>query len=994
MSAYYSFLPHLRQGLADVISNPDNYSSNSPSSLSERAKLPLNISLLQTAVSGGDTTVPLTQQVMLKGPGDIIGINSSEIVKVFPTNWTTNFEPNYLPYIEFYDEDFPWRYTPARANLENTNDNRYRLRPWISLVVLKENEFENLAFNGILPSINVTAATNNGAFPDEHKTWAWAHVHVNGDLGTSTNDPATNNIKATDLASGINSLQQKLKDNPDCAVARILCPRRLEPNTSYYAFLVPTFELGRKAGLGISIGATDDPLEPAWHGNTIQKQFPVYHQWFFKTGVSGDFESLVRKLKPTAMGNEVGKRAIDLQLPGNPVLDLTAPVDTIGLQGVLHPVGQTPDSWAPVNNFSSKLKDILNAPAAAQAGSPDPVIGPPIYGRWHAQVNTISGDLNPATTNWINTANLDPRFRTFAGAGAEVVRKNQDKYMSIAWSQIGEVLEANRKLRQMQLALQASLTLHTKHIRPLGNEVLLTLSSAVHTKIKAPVQTIYKEVADSAIPNSMFSGAFRRITNPGSAFSRGMSGSGITINAATLIQDVNSGAAVIAPPYTAPGGMISYSILAPGQLTPGYTAGLPPIANFAITAPGISFGAPVFGPPSPAAAALVSSVIPLNATISTLAPYTYSTGPSLNMSSSANTVSTSINPQNALFELAQKQVKLFDPNSSVYTAVPSIDTVLAAPRIDLPMYQALAELSTEWLMPGLKTIADNTISLLEMDQKYIEAYMLGLNYEMARELLWRGYPTDQRGTCFQFFWGYSGSLSSVPSTSTSLDNYKDIYPIHKWRNSYLHYGPLTKLGNNSPRLNALGSGVSMLILTIRGELFRRYPGVKIYMQKAKWQYNTATPPQPLLGQPRIIDGSAPPLYPVFSAQVYPDVYFLGFPIDATTAKGAITDDLHPGYFFVFEEQAGALKFGADEVTDGVNYTNSIASGSWNDLNWGHIKSNPAYAGYIDPAYELYLNVASASYPDGVRWGRNSAGLAYALLQLPVKLDVHAKELIV
>lgn len=993
MSAYYSFLPHLRQGLADVISNTDNYSSNSPSSLNERAKLPLNISLQQTAVSGGMTTVPVSQQIMLKGPGDIIGINSNEVVKVFPTNWTTNFEPNYLPYIEFYDEDFPWRYTPAKANLETSNDNRYRLRPWISLIVLKEDEFENLSFNGILPSINIIAATNNGAFPDEHQTWAWAHVHVNGDLGANPNDPGTNNITAAALASGMNTLQQKLKSNPDSAVARILCPRRLDPNTSYYAFLVPTFELGRKAGLGISIDPMADPLEPAWHGNTIQKHFPVYYQWFFKTGVAGDFESLVRKLKPTIVGNEVGKRAVDLQLPGNPVLDITTPVDTIGLQGVLHPIGQTPDTWAPGNNFSTELKDILNAPALAQAGSPDPVIGPPIYGRWHAQVNTISGDLNPTTTDWINTVNVDPRFRMFAGVGAEVVRKNQDKYMSIAWNQIGEVLEANRKLRQMQLALQASLTLHNKHIKPLGDEVLLTISSAVHTKIKAPVQTIYKEVADSAIPNSMFSGAFRRITNPGSAFTRGMAGYGVSVDTATLIQDVNSGTAVIAPPYSAPAGMIGYTILSPGQLTPGYTAGLPTIANFTITAPGVSFGAPVYGPPSAAASMLVAAVIPLNTTISTLGPYTYSSGPSLNLGSTASSVTTSINPQNALFELAQKQVKLFDPNSASFSAVPTIDTVLAAPRIDLPMYQALAEMSTEWLMPGLKTIADNTLSLLEMDQGYIEAFMLGANYEMARELLWRGYPTDQRGTCFSFFWGYTSSLSAVPTTSSSLDNYKDVYPIHKWRSNHQYYGPLTKLGRNSPRLDALGPNVTMLILTIRGELFRRYPGVKIYMQKAKWQYNTAIPPQPLLGQPRIIDDTVPPLYPVFSAQVYPDIYFLGFPIDPTTAKGEITDDQHPGYFFVFEEQAGTVKFGADEVTPGATYTNTVASNNWNDLNWGHIKSNPGFAGFIDPSYELFLNVASSAYPDGVRWGRNSAGLAYALLQLPVKLDVHAKELI-
>ena len=46
-----------------------------------------------------------------------------------PAHWVTNFEPNYLAAIEFYDEDFPWRYTPAAP------DGR-RLLPWLALVVL------------------------------------------------------------------------------------------------------------------------------------------------------------------------------------------------------------------------------------------------------------------------------------------------------------------------------------------------------------------------------------------------------------------------------------------------------------------------------------------------------------------------------------------------------------------------------------------------------------------------------------------------------------------------------------------------------------------------------------------------------------------------------------------------------------------------------------------------------------------------------------------
>jgi hypothetical protein len=35
------------------------------------------------------------------------------VVRTEPLNGITNFEPNYLALIEFYDEEFTWRYTPA-----------------------------------------------------------------------------------------------------------------------------------------------------------------------------------------------------------------------------------------------------------------------------------------------------------------------------------------------------------------------------------------------------------------------------------------------------------------------------------------------------------------------------------------------------------------------------------------------------------------------------------------------------------------------------------------------------------------------------------------------------------------------------------------------------------------------------------------------------------------------------------------------------------------
>ena len=125
----YSFLPWLRIG----ISNQINAADMDPA---VKLRAPIDVNLTIKA-DGEPVNPPITQTVGLYGPADIIGIDSKAIVRTDPRDWITNFEPNYLASIEFYDEDFPWRYTPAKP------DNIDRLRPWITLIVLKDVEFGN-----------------------------------------------------------------------------------------------------------------------------------------------------------------------------------------------------------------------------------------------------------------------------------------------------------------------------------------------------------------------------------------------------------------------------------------------------------------------------------------------------------------------------------------------------------------------------------------------------------------------------------------------------------------------------------------------------------------------------------------------------------------------------------------------------------------------------------------------------------------------------------
>src|SRR4029078_7282553 len=130
--ATYSFLPWARQGMGNHLKENDF-----DPAVILRASVPVTLTLRgKSKADDSDIIATVSKDIQLYGPGDIAGIDAKAIVKVEPRNLITNFEPNFLPYVEFYDEDCPWRYTPAKAS-------GHKLRPWITLIVLKEDEFED-----------------------------------------------------------------------------------------------------------------------------------------------------------------------------------------------------------------------------------------------------------------------------------------------------------------------------------------------------------------------------------------------------------------------------------------------------------------------------------------------------------------------------------------------------------------------------------------------------------------------------------------------------------------------------------------------------------------------------------------------------------------------------------------------------------------------------------------------------------------------------------
>ena len=100
----YHFLSHVRVGFAATIAAPDTFGSAQPA----LATAPVGV-----IVSG--TAQPITHQAVVRGPGDVIGISASQVVRIDPIDGSVGVEPNYFAQIEFDRPDLPWMFTPAAA---------------------------------------------------------------------------------------------------------------------------------------------------------------------------------------------------------------------------------------------------------------------------------------------------------------------------------------------------------------------------------------------------------------------------------------------------------------------------------------------------------------------------------------------------------------------------------------------------------------------------------------------------------------------------------------------------------------------------------------------------------------------------------------------------------------------------------------------------------------------------------------------------------------
>jgi hypothetical protein len=265
-----------------------------------------------------------------------------------------------------------------------------------------------------------------------------------------------------------------------------------------------------------------------------------------------------------------------------------------------------------------------------------------------------------------------------------------------------------------------------------------------------------------------------------------------------------------------------------------------------------------------------------------------------------------------------------------YVIPRAFDRVMAYPHLPFPLSKRLEMLAPEVFLPGVGVLPEDFIMAVETNPRFVEALMVGANHEMGRELLWQGFPTDQRGTPFQHFW-------------QRLDGGVDIAPVNEWLKNPLGHQP-----GNTPTL----------VLLIRGQLLERFPTLSIYAYPR------------VAGQTR--PGGAGEIdpnqivTPVMKGHLGKDITYIGFPFGSEKIQE---------HFFVLQEQMTEPRFGFDEP-DGEGQNGP----SWLDVDWSEV--------LVDPGHHFgsaNLRLADPAKANPAAWvAPHAAMVADALLQRPFR----------
>ncbi|MCA9423382.1 MAG: hypothetical protein KC592_20350, partial [Nitrospira sp.] len=479
----------------------------------------------------------------------------------------------------------------------------------------------------------------------------------------------------------------------------------------------------------------------------------------------------------------------------------------------------------------------------AKKGQNDfPWIVPPIYGQWHTQ----RSETDPGRSSWLDELNLDPRHRVAAGAGAQVIRDQQEALMASAWDQVGDIEAANELIRHAQLGCELSLAVHDRmqllkpedYLRVVGSKMKsIPWDNPARATPSPRSYTVYgKLLADRADLLPAIEPTFARVTRPRGALRKRQYRLPSQSMRSDVLFRLNAKDLIVCGAHPNPPGIIHF-----GKILKDWDATSSPNKSRVKLLSKISSAKNV-----KTRIAQPSDKTPLKSSqqqsVAQFVPVDLiALGPEM--------FAKALNPLKTIPSLANQRLQF--RGMPVREKVQTLDLIMAAPRFPLPMYEGLREVSQDFILPGLEKVPNNTLALLKPNMRFIEAYFCGLNHEFSKELEWREYPTDKKGSYFRQFWdraefvqpegfqvqlhqaqakylGYQlGKKPSQISDEEALDELlKDVKPISEWK--------AARLGENR---NVWGDQQvkENLVLLIRGDLLRKYPNTVIYAIEA-WDW--------------------------------------------------------------------------------------------------------------------------------------------------------------
>ncbi len=824
MSDPLLFLPGVRSRLVAL--------AEAPAAGAARRHIRLRVGI---NANGTDQPNPRELSAQLLGAGDVTGLVRSMVAGVEPAGMSRAVEPNYFPYVDFADADFPWRYSLHAGATR-------RCPTWIALVALEATEFRFLdARVGPLPAIEIPDPL--ACLPDLTHTWAFGHVQ----------------LEASDLPENPSSaeLQAFLKARPERHHARMLCPRRLRDSAAYFLFLVPTYEAGRRIGMGEE--EIPDPWNaPAWSGATAGPlRLPYYAQWSFRTSTLEDFEALARRLRPhqAVAGSPLGgTRTAFVGQPGF-FAGLADPTLAVELEGALQSptfVRATPfiqqNALTPLLQvaLTEATQSEIALPAAAENPlGDDPLVSLPVYGRTFAEPADIRATApQPA---WVHQVNLDLRMRLGAGAGTRIVKRHQEEFMATCWEQVGEILEANRRRARLDAAAVLGERLLQRHLDPLPAETALRVAAPLFDLLRAPGgsrRSVTAELDRKGISAASLHPMMRRIAarRPARDIARQGPGRAPLQDPPTAGVDRVDVAVAVRP---------TASVRRSAELrhSASVTAARAATETLALVPEVLAAGTGFIGHPLP------------QFEVGTVAPAALVADARL-----------------LLTELPlRKAVHLLGGLRAVEQE--TLQPIMRAPRVVTPLSTLVGEESLELLVPNLDAMEDNTCALFVENRALIEAIVAGANSEMARELRWREFPTDMKGTVLGRFWPRP---AAGPGEADD-----DVLPLHTWSGI---------LGTHFR--GAAGPAVA---LVIRGDMVRRYPGLlgacnrQTIPRGGRWKHDRGT--------------TVPAAW---TLRLGTDALAFGFDLAANTIRSAPDE-----FFFLLYEPPGRPRFGLDIATYAV-----------------------------------------------------------------------------